>query len=419
MKHFIVTQALTLALCSFGAAYQHHKIQLTDDPTATVMNMAMSPNGSYAAYILKTQIPEKKAQKLRMKQYHENEWTSGFRVRRFPPSEKTDKKLFTGPPIYTTQVMFTGLADEQQEGLKDSGFPEISKPTCIPKTLTFSRNGNVLAIGSDPDASSGASRHVHIYSISRNIISTVKAKVHTDISTQQLWNIISSPTPVSSDVYAGGGVDIALSHDGTSMLSTDHCRVSDGHIETVSHIDLETQHPTTFYAGSNVVGRCAFSPDNSLATAQIGNTVRVWDLRDHAKPVKSFDLSRHAAHSLTPDCLCISPDNSTVCTSTKQAAGVWVVTMLDLKYQKTSQEFSLHSETDSIQTSFAGEGFEVLIPLLRTLKAHRALLGETACTHACSSDDGKTLLTVQDGLLYSVKASNAKVETEETAAASH
>lgn len=73
MKKHIQLSVLLMPLISFGAAFQHQKIQLTEDPIAEVVNMAMSSNGAHAAFILQKQIPEKKAQKIRMRQQEKNE----------------------------------------------------------------------------------------------------------------------------------------------------------------------------------------------------------------------------------------------------------------------------------------------------------------------------------------------------------
>lgn len=95
------------------------------------------------------------------------------------------------------------------------------------------------------------------------------------------------------------------------------------------------------------------------------------------------------------------------------------VTMLDLREQKIPQAFFLNGDTDLMRQSFGENRFEVLIPLLKTLRAHSTLVGDAEYTYACASDDGNTLLTVQDGCLYLVKADTAKIEATEAASTSH
>lgn len=197
MKPFIITQACMLVSYGiFGAAFEHQKIQLTDDPTAEIVNMAISPNGAYAVYISRLQVPEKKARKIRKEQYLQREWTSGFRVRSYPPTLLSDEQFFEGPPVYTTAVMLIDIADGKHKNMKNA-----VKASCVPNTVAFSSNGDMLAVGCDPDTLSGALRRIHLYNISGQNISTIKAKVHTDISPLQLLKVVSSSAPISSDIF--------------------------------------------------------------------------------------------------------------------------------------------------------------------------------------------------------------------------
>lgn len=317
--------------------------------------------------------------------------------------------------------MLTNLTDEKHT---NKNLQHNTLITYTPKTLTFSPDGSTLAVGVDPDTSSGASRYIHLYNLANNGHSSVHAKVHTDTSTLQLLREVCSAKPISSDVYAGGGVDIALSHDGTSILSTDYCQINNGRIQTVSLNDSETSDLTLLYAGSERVGRCAFSPDGSLATAQVGTKVNVWNVHNNGTLLQSFDLSKDAgALRLTPDCLCFSPDNSTVCSSLMQKYGRNAITMLDLSRwtPMMPHTFFLSIRAELVRQSY-GIGrnkFEILVPILKAIKTHKALLGDIFCSHACVSDDGNTLLTVLDGCLYLVKADTPKVEAAEAASTSN
>jgi WD40 repeat protein len=394
MKCLKIITLFTLHLYTHGAATDTRVIALTHDPKSIITALTMSADGLRGAYVLGKEKTNKK-ETFHSLQIYPHKSRVYVNPHNFPPAK----------PEYTYEVFIVDTTTGKQTECSVS-----SKPN----NLYFSPDGKTLAISSDPVTSSALMRYIRLFDAKTCKRKQNLVQVAYDPSKDPLVyrclnrDILYASKPITPEtLYMGGGVHIAFNAESTQIVCTDYCIRQEKTVQPLCLIDLETSQLTTLYTDmtdKRDIGLCAFSPtDSHLCAAQVGAAIKIWDLREKRSQHKTIKLEHQ-----TTDCLGFSPDNTTIYACSREKSQS-LINLLSFPESTIYNTINLNDETDPTQVSFAGNSFEVILPALKSGRAHRTLIGDTTYTQAYASADEKTLLVVkEDGILYLAKETGCK-----------
>lgn len=216
----------------------------------------------------------------------------------------------------------------------------------------------------------------------------------------------------------GGSIDISFSPDNKSVLTVDRytCPALLGNMSSIACIHLDRPTYDYLYDGYDEIiekgpaGRSCFAPNNpDICAAQIGQTVKLWDLRTKLTPKKSCSFAGQTTH----DAFGISPDGTTLYTSFKnpKLPGI-MIALTDMRTRsKPYITFVINKETNMHRHSAEGEAFTVRAPLFfEPYVAYMKLTGTTPTyEQARTSDDGSIIVfrekTAEGAKLFLLKNS--------------
>lgn len=375
MKKYIQLSMLMLPLISFGSATQDHPLQLPLKPNASLQKIAVSANGAFAAFTECIETPPSQSRQL------------SIPSPRFSDSKR--ETVFLSPsslPSRMEQTWYLTLINTSD------GTQIPCEITGEPYSLTFSQDGKILVVGSNPNAGLDGQRCIRLFE-------TETGKQTVAITSQEYTSCSFYKIPTKNNCL-GAAIHSCFNRLNTQLLSSDYFYYShprawdDIKRTTLALVDMETGTHQVIPASS--FGLCTFNPSNeqicatqasNVNTGRFKSMIEIWDLRERKQKTHSFNLSEQSRH-----CLSISPDGTTLCASSRDAAGKDMISLFDLRKQDLCKQFPLDAYTAPVQQSFAGETFKPTIPALSARNAYNVLVGKTAYVKACASTDETVLL---------------------------